>query len=309
MSENETNQTGKRDKIRIILIVAIVIIVAGAAFKIYTDSVERQELQAEFDNTKVQLTAQLDSIGSELSTKIVELAELGENIDSLMILKDSITAERDQLQRTRRANKALIKRLDTKVTGYQELLLAKDEEIKELRELNTALLEENNDLKVDKNELNATIRKQQEREEALQQQINLAAKLRAENVKVFNINKRGKEREGDFRSRQAQKIKVTFNLADNDVAPVQGHKIMIQVVDPAGNVVFDVAKGSGSFKVNGKEQFYTSMQEIVFDNSKQELSFVYDKGSAFDKGNHKIIILSDTYEIGQAAFRDRKSVV
>ncbi len=305
MSENETKQTGKRDTIRIILIVAIIIVAAGAGYKIYTDSLDRKALQAEFDATKTELNEQLESIGAELSDKIREIAELGGNIDSLVTLKDSITAERDQLQRTRRANKKLIQRLDRKVTGYQELLVAKDKEIEELKELNTALLEENTGLKEDKNELNATIRQAQEREEALKQQVNLAAKLRAENVKVFNVNKRGKEREGDFRSRQAQKIKVTFNLAENDVAPVQGHKIMIQVVDPAGNVVFDVARGSGSFKVDGKEQFFTAMQEIVFDNSKQELTFVYDKGSEFDKGDHKIVILSDTYEIGRATFNVR----
>lgn len=305
MSENETNQAGKRDKIRIILIVAIVVVAGIAGYKIYNDSLERQALQAAFDETKMELNEQLESIGAELSDKIREIAELGGNIDSLVMLKDSITAERDQLQRTRKANKALIKRLDNKVTGYQELLLAKDKEIEELQELNKALLVENTDLKEDKNELNATIRKAEQRAEALKQQVNLAAKLRAENVKVFNVNKRGKEREGDFRSRQAQKIKVTFNLADNDVAPVQGHKIMIQLIDPAGNVVFDVAKGSGSFKVNGKEQFYTSMQEIVFDNSKQALTFVYDKGSQFDKGDYKINILSDTYEIGQGTFNVR----
>ena len=305
MNENEEKKTGKRDQIRIVLIAVIVVIVAAGGYKIYTDMEERNALQAEFDATKTQLTAQLDSIGGELSTRIKEIAELGGDIDSLVTLKDSLNAEREQLQRTRRANKALIQRLDRKVTGYQELLVAKDEEIKELRELNTQLLEENNDLKEDKNELNATIRKQEQREEELKQQVNLAAKLRAENIQVYNINKRGKEREGDFRSRQAQKIKVTFNLADNDVAPVAGHKIMIQVVDPAGNVVFDVARGSGSFQVDGKEQFFTSMQEIVFDNSKQQLSFVYDKGSEFDKGDHKIIILSDTYEIGQASFNVR----
>ena len=89
------------------------------------------------------------------------------------------------------------------------------------------------------------------------------------------------------------------------MAPVQGHKIMIQVVDPAGNVVFDVARGSGSFKVDGKEQFFTAIQEIVFDNSKQELTFVYNKGSEFDKGDHKIVILSDTYEIGRVTFNVR----
>ncbi|GAB5522300.1 MAG: hypothetical protein Roseis2KO_01720 [Roseivirga sp.] len=305
MSENAQNKSGKRDQIRIILIIVIVIIVAAAGYKIYTDSQERQALQAEYDQTKERLSGQLDSIGSELSTKILEIAELGGDIDSLVTLKDSITNQRDQLQRTRRANKALIQRLDKKVTGYQELLVAKDEQIAELRKLNEDLLEENTGLKEDKNELSATIRAAEEEQRKLEQKISLAAKLRAENVKLYNVNKRGKEKEGDFRARQAEKIKVTFNLADNDVAPVAGHQIMIQLVDPAGNVVFDVARGSGSFKVDGKEQFYTAMQEILFDNTKQELTFVYDKGSAFEKGDYKIIILSDTYEIGQTGFNVR----
>ena len=147
MSENGEKKTGKRDQIRIVLIAVIVVILGGAAFKIYTDAEEKKALQAEFDATKTQLTAQLDSIGGELSTRIKEIAELGGDIDSLVTLKDSINAEREQLQRTRRANKALIQRLDRKVTGYQELLVAKDEEIKELRELNTQLMEENNTLK------------------------------------------------------------------------------------------------------------------------------------------------------------------
>lgn len=305
MSENEQNKSGKRDQIRIILIIAIVIVVAGAGYKIYTDNEAKEALQAEYDLTKERLTGQLDSIGSELSTKILEIAELGGDIDSLVTLKDSITDQRDQLQRTRRANKALIQRLDKKVTGYQELLVAKDEQIAELRKLNEDLLEENTGLKEDKNELSATIRAKEEEQRKLEQKISLAAKLRAENVKFYNVNKRGKESEGGFRARQSQKVKVTFNLADNDVAPVAGHQIMIQLVDPAGNVVFDVARGSGSFKVDGKEQFYTAMQEILFDNTKQELSFVYDKGSTFDKGDYKIIILSDTYEIGQTSFNVR----
>lgn len=305
MSENEKGKSGKRDQIRIILIVVIVIIAAGAGYKIYTDNQAKEALQAEFDTTRDLLTTQLDSIGSELSLKIKDIAELGGNIDSLITLKDSITAQRDQLQRTRVANKALIQRLDRKVTGYQEILVAKDEQIAELRKLNEDLLEENTGLKEDKNELSATIREAEEAQRKLQQQISLAAKLRAENVKLYSINRRGKENEGDFRSRQSEKIKVTFNLAENDVAPVAGHQIMIQLIDPAGNIVFDVARGSGSFKVNGKEQFYTAMQEILFDNTKQELAFVYDKGSAFDKGDYKIVILSDTYEIGQTSFNVR----
>ncbi|WP_420386091.1 chromosome segregation protein SMC [Roseivirga sp.] len=304
MSEAPSGK-GKRDQIRIILIIAIAVVVLGSAYKIYTDYQAREALQAEYDATRTKLTSQLDSISGELSDKISEIAKLGGDIDSLVVLKDSITAQRDQLQRTRVANKALIQRLDRKVTGYQELLVAKDEEIAELKKINSQLLVENNELKEEQNTLNKTINEAQQRQEELKQQINLAAKLRAENIQVFNINSRGREREGDFRQRQAEKIKVSFNLAENDVAPVAGHQIMIQVVDPAGNVVFDVAKGSGSFKIDGREQFYTSMQEIVFDNSKQALSFVYDKGSEFEVGDHKIIIWADNYEIGQVAFNVR----
>lgn len=305
MSGSEQPNSGKRDQIRIVLIIVIAVVAIGAGYKIYTDYEARKELQAEYDATRVELSGRLDSISLELNDRITEIAQLGGDIDSLVTLKDSITAQRDQLQRTRRANKALIQRLDRKVTGYQELLVVKDQEIAELKQLNSELMTENNDLRTEQNELNRRINQTTDQVAALKQEVALAAKLRAENIKVININKRGKEREGDFRSRQAQKVKVTFNIADNEVAPVQGHKIMFQIVDPAGNVVFDVAKGSGSFQVDGKEQFYTGIQEILFDNSKQELTFVYDKGSEFDKGGHKIILLSDTYEIGRASFNVR----
>ena len=305
MSENEQKSVGKRDQIRIILIVVIAILIVGGGYKIYTDYQKKEALQAAYNTTRITLTAKLDSISTELNDRILEIAELGGNIDSLVALKDSITIERNQLQQTRKANKALIKRLSGKVDGYQELLVAKDEEIAQLRKVNQELLAENTGLKEEKNELNKTLSDAAVRQKELERQISLAAKLKAENIKVYNINRRGKEREGDFRSRTARKVKVTFNMAENDVAPIAGHQIMIQVVDPAGNVVFDVAKGSGSFKVDGKEQFYTAIQEIVFDNSKQALSFVYEKASDFDKGNHKVIILADTYEIGRATFNVR----
>jgi hypothetical protein len=305
MSGSEQAEKVKKDKSKIILFSIIVIIAIGAGYKIYTDYKSNQLLQAEFDATKIVLSSKLDSIGTELSYRITEIAELGGNIDSLVHLKDSITSQRDQLQRTRRANKALIQRLDRKVTGYEELLVAKDVEIKELKVINTELLAENNTLKVEQNSLNATIIKTNEEKKDLKDQISLASKLRAENIKIYNISSRGKEKEGGFRSRQAEKIKVTFNIADNEVAPVAGHQIMIQLVDPAGNVVFDVARGSGSFQVNGKEEFFTAIQEILFDNTKQELSFVYDKGSEFAKGDYKIVILSDTYEIGSVNFNVR----
>ena len=299
MGEVESRPRKKRNRNTLVIVLSIVI--AGAAYKIYSDFNIKRAYQA----TKISLEVKLDSIAVELGERIEEIDVLGGDIDSLLTLKDSIAAQRDQLQRTRRANKALIQRLGRKVKGYEELLVAKDEEIQKLKSINTQLLTENNALKVDKNKLNKSLNEAARREQQLQHRISLVARHSAENIRVFSINKRGKVREGNFRKRQAQKVKITFNLAQNDAAPVAGHKIMIQLIDPAGRVVFDIAKGSGSFQVKGKEQFYTAMQEIVFDNSKQALSFVYDKGATFEKGDYKIILLADTYEIGRAAFNVR----
>ena len=163
MSGSEQAEKVKKDKSKIILFSIIVLIAIGAGYKIYTDYKSNQVLQAEFEATKLELSTKLDSIGTELSYRITEIAELGGNIDSLVHLKDSITMERDQLQRTRTANKAIIQRLDRKVTGYEVLLLAKDVEIKELKVINTELLAENNNLKVEQNTLNTNIIRANER--------------------------------------------------------------------------------------------------------------------------------------------------
>jgi hypothetical protein len=95
---------------------------------------------------------------------------------------------------------------------------------------------------------------------------------------------------------------VEFNLAENNVAPIEGKKIMIRVIDETGQVIFDMAKGSGAFIFNGKEEFYTAQQEILFDNTRQKLFFLYDKGSEYASGNYTVEIYAQDYEIGRAGF-------
>jgi len=95
---------------------------------------------------------------------------------------------------------------------------------------------------------------------------------------------------------------VEFNLAENKVAPIEGKKIIIRVIDENGQVIFDVAKGSGTFIYNSKEEFYTSAQEILFDNTKQKLTYLYEKGSEYTAGKYTVEIYTDSYKIGNGQF-------
>lgn len=128
MTEGTGNN--RKDSIKIILIVVIILLAGASAIKIYVDNEDKNALQAEYDATRERLSTKLDSLSIELSERITEIAKLGGDIDSLVAVKDSITAQRDQLRLTRAANKRLIARLDGKVSGYENLLVAKIRKLK-----------------------------------------------------------------------------------------------------------------------------------------------------------------------------------
>ena len=72
---------------------------------------------------------------------------------------------------------AQINRLQGKVEGYRELLLAQDEEIERLREVNEQLFEENKEQKIEINNLNSTISNINKSNKKLEKQIEVASDL------------------------------------------------------------------------------------------------------------------------------------
>jgi cell division protein ZapB len=53
---------------------------------------------------------------------------------------------------------------------------------------------------------------------------------------------------------------------------------------------------------NGKEEFYTAKQQILFDNTRQKLIFDYDKGSEWQPGTYQLQIFTDDYLMGDKTF-------
>ena len=284
----------------IIALMAIVIIIQG--IKIYLDSQEKQEVITQLTTTEQELAStmqRLEEIQQELTSKITEVEKLGGDVSDLEAAKAEIENE---LRLNRRATGKEIKALKDRVEGYELLLKNKDEEIEQLKSVNKELLTENKTLKTQKNVLGDSINRLSQTKEALATKVALASQLKAENVRIMGLNDRNKERESPFRAKQLAKLKVEFNIAENSVAPIEGKKIMIRIIDENGQVLFDVARGSGTFIYNGKEEFYTASQEILYDNTQQRLTFLYDKGSEYASGDYILEIYTDDYMMGRGAF-------
>lgn len=281
-----------------LLIALIIIIALVSGVKIYLDTEEKAVMSEEMEKT----LDRLDSISIELNGKIIEIQKLGGDVAELEIIRKNLEKDKQNLQNEAKRRNSELTGYKDKVEGYEELLKLQDAKIKQLEAVNKELLAENTGLKKEKNVLNDSISNLRKKERELQSKVDQAARLKAENISVAALNSRGREREGEFRARQIEQLKIAFNLADNKVAPISGKDIMIRIIAPDKNVLFDVATGSGTFMIAGKELFYTARQEILFDNTRQQLEFFYENNRNYEAGVYEVEIYADDYIIGTQKF-------
>ncbi len=301
----EKDSTPKKDQGKNIIIIVLILLVIISGIKLYTDYVDRTKKTEEIillSTENNELNKRLDSVSYQLDLRIQEIEKLGGDVKALEVVRDQLIAERNS---SKQRSASEISALNQKISSYSGLIQEKDQEILELRAANQQLFAENQDLKSTQAEIEEEVAQLNIQKEDLQAKVNVASMLKAENITVSAINSRGKERvetTKDFKNRQIERIKVSFNLGDNKVAEKGPRNIYVQVIAPNSQPIFDVAKGSGTFMMEGAEQFYTVKQDIIFDNTQQELTFFYEKGSDYATGEHEIRIFVDSYQVGSKTF-------
>jgi cell division protein ZapB len=303
MSQTTPTAEPKKSSNRSSIIIAILlVIVLVQSIKIFLDYKEKVEVKEELATTSEDLATtmqRLNDVKIELDQKIAEIAKLGGDVTELEKAKAEVMAE---LKRSNTRSTKAIKELKDRLDGYETLLKIKDDEIAKLQSVNKELFSENRNLKTTQNVLNDSLNKVTKNKEELATKVAIASQLKAENVTIVSVNSKGREKEPPFRKKQLEQIKVQFSIGENKVAPIEGKKILIRVIDENGQPIFDTTKGSGTFMLNGKEEFYTAAQEILFDNTGQKLIFTYDKGSEYTAGTYQVEIYTDGYLMGTTQF-------
>jgi cell division protein ZapB len=303
MSElNEVERSGeaanKRNRILIAGLAVAIIAIIVLIWQVSSINTQRENTEAELNSAYLQL----DSISNELDDRILTISQLGGEIDTLLKIKEELETEKKALLDREQRRQRTIRGLQDKVDGYQELLLAKDAEIEQLRSINEQLLSENSNLKTEKQELNKSIQNINQEKEQLAEKVALAGRLKTEDMRIFAVNDRDREREFEFRNRHIDQLKITFAIPANKVAPIEGKEILIRIIAPDGQEIFDVAKGSGSFMFNNREMFYTAKKELLYDRTRQQVEVFYDKGSEYPVGEHTVEVYTDDYMMGKGSF-------
>lgn len=288
----------KEKKIIRLLSGIIIVIIIGLAYFIYQNN-ENEKIKMMQEKELDNVYLELDSISNVLSEKILTISQLGGDIDSLLILKENLENEKKEF-RTRAY--AQINRLQGKVDGYRELLLAQDEEIERLKKVNEQLFEENKEQKIEINNLNSTISNINQSNKKLEEKIEVASRLEILDFEVIGIFRNGSEKKNSFRNRSLDRLSINLTLNENDLAKIEVVDVYISIEKPNGEIIYDISKGSGTFTYEKREEFYTIKEGVLVDRSKKELSINYIKNQEFDKGLHKVHFYTNEYKIGSGEF-------
>ena len=299
--QNLSEEHPTKNRNPVFIIITFLLFVTVAFFYYQNRQLKKKQVQQEQEVSDTYM--KLDSISDELNLRIQTILELGGEVDTLMVLKKQLENDKRALLTRSENQRTKITKLTDRVNGYKELLLIKDKEIEQLRTLTEQLTKENTTLKVEKNQLNESIQELEQNTQDLAGKVALASRLEMEDMQIIAINSNGKERDGGaYRNRHIFQLKIQFTVIENEIAPIEGKALLLRVVAPDGNVLFDVTRGSGSFTFENREIFYTVKKEILYDRQSQSVSFTYDKGSEYAVGLHKVEVYTDDYLMGQGNF-------
>ena len=302
-SEQEKSSPKPQSKNLVLIVLVLLVLISGV--KLVTDHQKQTEKSAiilQLTTENEGLTARLDSVETELILRIKELQLLGADVRELQLLRNQLAEEKKS---TSQRTAAEMETLNQKIASLGTLLLQKDREIKQLQSSNDALLNENAELKTAQTSLEEEMASVTLEKAGLAEKVAEAAKLKASFVRISAVNARGKEvveSSKSYKGRQMKAVKVVLTLAENTLAEKGMRTVYLQLLGPTKQPVFDVAKGSGTFLVSGEEQFYTSKQEVLYDNQEQALIFLFEKGSAFSLGKHEVKLFIDDYAIPGGSF-------
>jgi len=303
----------RQDKRRVILVGFILVLVVLNVVLIYlilqNKNAEIQQKEALLKQQKESYETRLNTVKRLLKQEIARAKQDGEENqlyqDSLSKVLDSVVKSQENLKNLVRFTQAQNQSYKLKIAAYEELLIRKDSLMRDMKATINRQGEQLTELRKKNNEAMEKVGKTNVALKEYEKKFAKAGVLKAENITINSVDRRGKERTGgSYRERRIDKLKIRFSLADNKAAKIGQKTIYMLLKDDTGQTLVPPV-GSGRFKIEGRETSYTSSQSFLFDNSQQNLTFTFQKDNELGKGRFTIELYSEGERIGVGSFAVR----
>ena len=264
--------------------------------KVSTFTIEKEK--ALVKNNTLQHT--LDSLLVEHEKIKKEFGNLSGKLSS----KDSIIAAKaDEIQQLI-ASQADYGRIKRKLEYLRSITQGYVSQIDSLYRVNKTLKNENEKITGKYEEEHSKATKLTEEKENLTQKVSLASTLKAYNIKGTPVRMKsgGKKEELEDKAKRAEKIRVTFTLSENLIAPSGAKTIYIRIARPDDKILSIGADDANSFDYKGDKIQFSIKKDIDYQNKAQDITMYWDKTEEFTAGTYVVSVFTDGLLIGESQF-------
>ena len=251
------------------LVFVIVLAVKNASFK-----EDLKELEAEKEMQRLDFEAEVDSLMQAHNALKESYGELSLELAE----KDSIIqADAVEIKRLLDSQWDYY-RIKKKVASLQEISQKYVRQMDSLYTVNRELVAENERIREEyQNERRQNSNLTRQAEE-LTNKVNQAATMKAHNCTATAVRFKGGSKEASTdRANRAERIRIDFTLAENDLIQPGTKLVYIRIADPTKAVI---CKGSGdeySFISNGEALQYTELVRVNYDGKETPVRAYYIK--------------------------------
>ena len=282
--ENKSNNSGL--KAAIVVLALLLLGSIGYIYKLTTDNKE----------TVNTLTTEKETLAEELKAKIAEYDVM---IADNTALKDELQAEQakmvellDQVEKSKGdvAAMAKYKASYLKLKGEMDNLVAENKLLKEENVTLTSSLDSTKVVLDDAKKFNDTLLVQNE---GLTKTVEKGSKLAVLNLKVLAVKEKssGKQIETD-KARRADKLKVSFLIAENQIAKNGDREYYVQIIDSKSNIIGEKA----TIPAGDKTLTYSFISTVKYDNKSVQVSEEVS-GENFAAGTYFVNVFDKNFEL------------
>jgi len=302
--ENNYQQenTNRKDSNKIYFLIIVIIALLGTNVYLYFKDQKSNERIVTLTDDRTRMETEIDKIEAELdkanNANIVLSKQMEEEQE---IARQKINELRAQLKKGQLTQGQLEKaQQDIKQLRYFVSKYTAD--IEDLKKRNASLIEERDSLQSTVSTVSAQATELAKQNEELNSKVKEAAALKAANISVVPLRVRNSGKETDVsRANSAEKLRINFSVAENNVAAKGMHDIFIRIIDPSGNLI--ITGNTGIFTTDNEELQYTYRTAIEFSNDGKTYTIDWTNPEDFQKGTYNIVLYADRYTMGRSSVR------
>lgn len=269
----------------VVLLVALIALGFSYWQQVQELKVNEEELLIEKDTLTSRLSVLMGEMGSlriDNDTMNAALVAQRHYADSLFTtLKKQKSINRSQL----RAYQAELGTLRTALRGYVH-------QIDSLNQLNQKLVGENIKFRKEISGLRTRTEAAEETSTELANKVARAAVVRARDINLVALNKKGKP---VSKAKQAEQLVVNCILSANEVASSGPRTVYVRVSTPDGDLLSSNTRGT--FTIDGESKPFSASREVEYDGSDLPVSVYVDAADLYP-GGYSVFVYFDGMLVG-----------